>query len=155
VSVLAKGFDQLRWLAVAPDGDMFVADLTAGKVIVLLSSPTRGGAGSHEVLADHLNLPFGVAFRDDYVCSVNTNQVARFRYDPKTSQSPAPTLATSPRPIRARQAVRACAVEHATREEQQLSERRHFVGRRDPEKSETRASSPRKTPHGSLSSWQG
>jgi hypothetical protein len=47
-------------------------------------------------------------------------------------------------------------VEHAAREEHQLSERRHFVGRRNPEGSETSgSSSPRKTPHGCLSSWQG
>jgi hypothetical protein len=34
-SVLAKGFDEPRWLAVAPNGDVFVADSAARKVIVL------------------------------------------------------------------------------------------------------------------------
>ena len=33
--VFARGFEQPRWLAVAPDGDVFVADSAAGKVIVL------------------------------------------------------------------------------------------------------------------------
>ena len=86
VSVLATGFDQPRWLAVAPDGDVFVADSAAGMVIVLHSSPALVGAESREVFADHLNLPFGIAFRDDYVYVANTNQVVRFRYDPKTSR---------------------------------------------------------------------
>ena len=36
--------------------------------------------------ADRLNLPFGIAFHDDYVYVANTNEVVRFRYDPKTSK---------------------------------------------------------------------
>lgn len=86
VSVLATGFDQPRWLAVAPNGDVFVADSAAGKVIVLHSSTPPSGAGSREIFAHHLNLPFGIAFRGDYVYVANTNQVLRFRYDPKTSR---------------------------------------------------------------------
>jgi hypothetical protein len=39
VFVLATGFDLPRWLAVAPDGDVFVADSGAGKVIVLRAIP--------------------------------------------------------------------------------------------------------------------
>jgi glucose/arabinose dehydrogenase len=31
VSVFTRGFDQPRWLAVAPNGDVFVADSAAGK----------------------------------------------------------------------------------------------------------------------------
>jgi glucose/arabinose dehydrogenase len=85
VSVFAKGFDQPRWLAMAPNGDVFVADSAAGKVIVLHSSLAPGETGSREVFADHLNLPFGIAFHDNYVYVANTNQVVRFRYDPKTS----------------------------------------------------------------------
>jgi glucose/arabinose dehydrogenase len=86
VSVLATGFDQPRWLALAPNGDVFVADSAAGKVIVLHSSASPGGAGSREIFADHLNLPFGIAFRGDYVYVANTNQIVRFRFDSKTSK---------------------------------------------------------------------
>jgi glucose/arabinose dehydrogenase len=85
VSILATGFDEPRWLAVAPNGDVFVADSAAGKVIVLRSPLAPGATGSREVFADHLNLPFGIAFHDDYVYVADTNQVVRFRYDPKTS----------------------------------------------------------------------
>jgi glucose/arabinose dehydrogenase len=35
VSVFARGFEQPRWLAVASNGDIFVADSAAGQVIVL------------------------------------------------------------------------------------------------------------------------
>jgi glucose/arabinose dehydrogenase len=86
VSILATGFDQPRWLAVAPNADVFVADSAAGKVIVLHSSVPSGEAVSREVFVDHLNLPFGIAFRDDYVYVANTDQVVRFRYDPMTSR---------------------------------------------------------------------
>jgi glucose/arabinose dehydrogenase len=86
VSILAKGFEEPRWLAVAPNGDIFVADSAAGKVIVLRDSSVPGGAEAREVFADHLDLPFGIAFREDYVYVANTNQVLRFRYDPSTSK---------------------------------------------------------------------
>jgi len=86
VSILARGFEEPRWLAVAPNGDIFVADSAAGRVIVLQDSSLPGGAAAREVFTDHLDLPFGIAFRDDYVYIADTNQVLRFRYDPRTSK---------------------------------------------------------------------
>jgi glucose/arabinose dehydrogenase len=86
VSVFATGFIGPRWLAVAPDGDVFVADSPAGEIVVLHDPQKQGSAESREVFADHLDLPFGIAFHDDYVYVANTNQVVRFRYDPKTSR---------------------------------------------------------------------
>ena len=83
VSVFARGFTEPRWLAVAPNGDVFVADSAAGEVVVLRASPD--GGISRQVFADHLNLPFGIAFHDDYVYVANTNEVLRFRYNPQTS----------------------------------------------------------------------
>ncbi|MFY9802107.1 MAG: PQQ-dependent sugar dehydrogenase [Candidatus Acidiferrales bacterium] len=54
-------------------------------MIVLRAAPPAGLA-SREVFADHLSLPFGIAFHGDYVYVANTDQVVRFRFDPKTSQ---------------------------------------------------------------------
>ena len=85
-SVFAKGFTQPRWLAVAPNGDAFVADSAIGEVVVLHDPQSRGSVQAREIFADHLNLPFGIAFHDDYVYVANTNEVVRFRYDSKTSQ---------------------------------------------------------------------
>ena len=84
-SVFAAGFEEPRWLAVAPNGDVFVADSGAGNVIVLHDSPIPDANVSRKVFADHLNLPFGIAFHDDYVYVADTNEVVRFRYDPNTS----------------------------------------------------------------------
>lgn len=68
-----------RWLAVAPNGDVFVADtLPQGDVVVLHGA-------SRASFATGLRLPFGIAFHDDYVYIADTDEVLRYRYDPKTS----------------------------------------------------------------------
>jgi glucose/arabinose dehydrogenase len=79
VSVFARGFQSPRWLAVAPNGDVFVADSGAGQIIVL--RPTSGRV----VFADGLTLPFGIVFRRQYVYVADTNEVIRFAFDPRTS----------------------------------------------------------------------
>ena len=84
VSIFAKDFQQPRWLAVAPNGDVFVAESAAGKISVL--HPRGCNAGGLEIFADHLNLPFGIAFRDGYIYVADTNEALRFRYDPNTSK---------------------------------------------------------------------
>jgi glucose/arabinose dehydrogenase len=86
VSVFGAGFVGPRWLAVATNGDVFVADSVAGEVIVLHGLSAKSEAESRAVFADHLNLPFGIAFRGDYVYVADTNEVLRFRYDPQTSK---------------------------------------------------------------------
>jgi glucose/arabinose dehydrogenase len=86
VSVFASGFDEPRWLAVAPNGDVFVANSAGGQVVALHDRSQQGTAQSREIFADHLNLPFGIAFHDDYVYIANTNEVLRFRYDRETSK---------------------------------------------------------------------
>lgn len=84
VSVFARGFEEPRWLAVAPNGDVFVADSAAGEIVIL--RPSADGTVSRSIFADHLNLPFGIAFHNNYVYVANTNEVLRFRYDPQTSK---------------------------------------------------------------------
>ena len=86
VSVFAEGFTEPRWLAVAPNGDVFVADSSAGKVVVLRDPQRQGRAQSREIFADHLHLPFGIAFHDAFVYVGDTDEVVRFSYDPKTSK---------------------------------------------------------------------
>jgi glucose/arabinose dehydrogenase len=86
VSVFATGFVSPRWLAASPNGDVFVADSAAGQVIVLSGISAQGSAESHKVFADHLNLPFGIAFHDNYVYVADTNEVLRFRYEPRSSK---------------------------------------------------------------------
>jgi len=86
VNIFASDFSVPRFLAVAPNGDIFVADTGAGQVIVLRDPQRTGGAQQREVFAERLNRPFGIAFHDDYVYVGNTNAVVRFRYDKQTSK---------------------------------------------------------------------
>jgi glucose/arabinose dehydrogenase len=51
VSVFAKGFTEPRWLAVASNGDVFVADSAAGAVVVLRDPHEKGSAESREIFA--------------------------------------------------------------------------------------------------------
>jgi len=86
INIFAIGFKVPRFLATAPNGDIFVADTGAGEIDVLRDPQRTGGAQQREVFADKLNRPFGIAFREDYVYVGNTNEVVRFRYDKQTSK---------------------------------------------------------------------
>ncbi len=86
VNVFAREFKYGRFLAAAPNGDIFLADLGAGQVVVLRDAQHTGSAQEREVFADKLNRPFGIAFHDDYVYVGSMNEVVRFRYDKRSSK---------------------------------------------------------------------
>jgi glucose/arabinose dehydrogenase len=86
VNVFAQNFKYPRWLTVAPNGDIFLADTGAGEVLVLRDPRQTGGAQEREVFGSGLQRPFGIAFHEDYVYVGGTNELARFRYDAKTSK---------------------------------------------------------------------
>jgi glucose/arabinose dehydrogenase len=86
VNVFAKDFKNPRFLVVAPNGDVFLADLGAGEVIVMRDAQHSGAAQQREVFAEKLNRPFGIAFHDEYVYVANMSEVVRFRYDQQSSK---------------------------------------------------------------------
>jgi glucose/arabinose dehydrogenase len=86
VNVFASDFKEPRWLTIAPNGDIFLADMTAGRIIILRDPQHTGSAQSNEVFVGGQNHPFGIAFNDDYVYVGNTDGLVRFKYDPKTSK---------------------------------------------------------------------
>ena len=86
VNIFAEEFKRPRFLATAPNGDIFLADTGAGQVIVLRDPERTGGASQREVFAERLKLPFGIAFHEDYVYVGNTGEVVRFHYDQQTSK---------------------------------------------------------------------
>jgi len=86
VNVYVSGIRRPRWLTVAPNGDIFLADTTGkGEIIVLHSGKDTSVAPKREVFVEGMNRPFGIAFHDDYVYVGNMNELVRFKYDPKTS----------------------------------------------------------------------
>jgi glucose/arabinose dehydrogenase len=86
VNIFAKDFKRPRLLTVAPNGDIFLAETGANKVVILRDPNHTGGAQEQIVFATGLTRPFGIAFHDDYVYIGNMSSLVRFKYDPKTSQ---------------------------------------------------------------------
>ena len=85
VKLLASGLDQPRLIRVAPNGDIFIAESSAGRIRVLRRSDGGDEASRNEIFASGLKLPFGIAFYpngDDpqWIYVANTNSVVRFRY---------------------------------------------------------------------------
>jgi glucose/arabinose dehydrogenase len=86
VNVFAADFKTPRWLTVAPNGDIFLAETGAGNVVVLRDPRNTGGAQEREIFVGGLTRPFGIAFHDDYVYVGEMKRVVRFHYDAKTSK---------------------------------------------------------------------
>src|SRR5271170_877666 len=86
ISIYAKDFKVPRFMTVAPNGDIFVADTGAGQVVILRDPEHGGGNPQKEIFAEKQKGPFGIAFHDDYVYVGNMTEVVRFHYDKKTSK---------------------------------------------------------------------
>ena len=81
MNVFAEGdFRYPRWMALAPNGDVFVADSRANSVIVLRDTNKDGKADKRWVWSDKLAQPFGMAFHKDWFYVANTDSVVRYRY---------------------------------------------------------------------------
>ena len=79
VSVYASGLSNPRWMAVAPNGDVFLAEPDANKVTILRGTDK---ATTVETFASGFKRPHGLAFHDGalYVGEHTTGHL--LRYDP-------------------------------------------------------------------------
>jgi glucose/arabinose dehydrogenase len=85
VKLFASGLDQPRLIRVAPNGDVFVVESSAGRIRLLRSTDGRDEISRNEVFASGLNLPFGIAFypngkEPQWIYVANTDSVVRFPY---------------------------------------------------------------------------
>jgi glucose/arabinose dehydrogenase len=81
INVFAEGdFRYPRWLTLAPNGDVFVADSRANSIVILRDTNKDGSADERFVFAENLSQPFGMAFWNDYFYVANTDSVVRFKY---------------------------------------------------------------------------
>jgi glucose/arabinose dehydrogenase len=85
IAEFASGLPGPRKMAVAPNGDVFVAESGPGRVVVLRDTKHTGKADVVETFADHLELPYGLAFyppgkNPKYLYVGNTNSIVRFPY---------------------------------------------------------------------------
>lgn len=88
VNVFAEGgFRYPRWMALAPNGDVFVADSRANSIIVLRDKDKDGVADERFVWSDKLAQPFGMAFHENWFYVANTDSIVRFAYKPGQTAS--------------------------------------------------------------------
>jgi glucose/arabinose dehydrogenase len=91
VNIFAEGdFKNVRWMALAANGDVFVTDADLGKVIVLRDTDGDGKSDARFVFASNLTLPFGLAFWNNYLYVGMTNAVVRFPYKAGQTEATGP-----------------------------------------------------------------
>jgi glucose/arabinose dehydrogenase len=95
VAPFATGLKGPRVLRMAPNGDIFVAETSAGRISVLRAADGAREPAQTSVFAEGLQRPFGIAFypaeRPRYVYVAALNSVVRFPYkrgDLKSRQPP-------------------------------------------------------------------
>jgi glucose/arabinose dehydrogenase len=83
VQVFASGLDMPRRMQVAPNGDVFLSESGAGRVLVFRASAGEATARP-EVFAQDLDRPYGIAFvppdEPRFVFVAAANQVVRYPY---------------------------------------------------------------------------
>jgi glucose/arabinose dehydrogenase len=80
INVFAEGLRHARKMAIAPNGDVFLAEGNGGQITVLRDADRDGVAERREVFATGLTRPFGLAFQGDWLYVGNNDAVVRFRY---------------------------------------------------------------------------
>lgn len=81
VNLFAEGdLQEPRWMALAPNGDVFLAESRAGRITLLRDADGDGKPEGRFVFATGLTQPFGMAFWRDYFYVANTDSVVRFKY---------------------------------------------------------------------------
>jgi glucose/arabinose dehydrogenase len=81
INVYAEGnFKNPRWMTLAPNGDVFLADSAANSIIILRDKDKDGLAEERFTFAENLRQPFGMAFGGDWFYVANTDSVVRFKY---------------------------------------------------------------------------
>ena len=99
VNLFAERLEHARWLAVAPNGDVFLAEPRAGHVRILRDADGDGRAETSQVFVGGLQRPHGLAFHGDHLYVADVNAVWRLPYKPgelKASAKPEQVTARGP-----------------------------------------------------------
>jgi len=89
-SLFAEDMDRPRYVAVAPDGDVFVAESSSGTIVVLKDPDKTGKAQSRYVYAQGLSKPHGITFHQGkiYIADIRAVWVADYKRDQPGSLVP-------------------------------------------------------------------
>ncbi len=83
VNVFAEGLDRPRWLALTPTGDVLVTETRQNRIRLLQDADRDGVAEVRQTFAsaeNGLDIPFGMAFTDQFFFLGNSAAVLRFPY---------------------------------------------------------------------------
>lgn len=83
VNTYATGLDKPRWLALTPTGDVLVTETSQNRITLLRDTNGDGVADVRKTFAtaqNGVNIPFGMAFANNYFFLGNTGAVLRFPY---------------------------------------------------------------------------
>ena len=80
VNLFAGDLDHARWLAVAPNGDVFLAEPSSDQITVLRDADGDGKAETRLTFADGFARPHGLAFHDGHLYVADTRRVWRIAY---------------------------------------------------------------------------
>jgi glucose/arabinose dehydrogenase len=90
VNEFAGGFASPRWLAVAPNGDVFLSLPREGKVMLLRDADGDGRAELTTTFALGFVRPHGLAFQDGYLYVADVNRVWRLAWKASDTEARTP-----------------------------------------------------------------
>ncbi len=94
-NLFADGFAHARWLAVAANGDVFLAQPRPGKVTLLRDADGDGKAELKVTFADGFDRPHGLAFHGGYLYVADLRRVWRLAYRPGQTKAVGPAQAVT------------------------------------------------------------
>lgn len=80
VNYFAYGLNNARWMTVAPNGDVFVAEAKPGRITVLRDEDGDGRADTARVFAENLRYPHGMVIRGGYLYVADLDNIWRYEY---------------------------------------------------------------------------
>jgi len=80
VNYFAYGLDNARWMTVAPNGDVFLAEARPGRITLLRDSDGDGQADITRVFAKNHRYPHGMVIRDGYLYVTDLDNIWRYSY---------------------------------------------------------------------------
>ena len=100
VNLFAADLNHARWMTVAENGDVLLAEPRPGKITLLRDADGDGAAEVRAVYAEGLDRPHGLAIRDGHLYVGTPTQIVRFAYRAGDEHAASP-----PEPVTARGAL--------------------------------------------------
>ncbi len=88
VNVFADGLAHARWMTVAPNGDVLLAEPGAGKITRLRDADGDGAAETIVPYAEGFKGRHGLAIEGDWLYVADIERVWRVRWDPAAAEAP-------------------------------------------------------------------